>query len=65
MNAVTLIICRIGAEIGVDPKIVLQTSHGRRTIDTLRALCPEKATLECESPQCLVSNVSERFLVSR
>ncbi|TAQ89039.1 hypothetical protein B7494_g2631 [Chlorociboria aeruginascens] len=36
----------IGAEIGVDPKVILQTSHGRRTIDMLKVLAPEKATPE-------------------
>ncbi|KAG9248355.1 glycerol-3-phosphate phosphatase-like protein [Calycina marina] len=33
----------IGAELGVDPKVILQTSHGRRSIDVLRILSPEKA----------------------
>jgi glycerol 3-phosphatase-1 len=33
----------IGKEIGVDPKVILETSHGRRTIDTIRLLAPEKA----------------------
>lgn len=59
------IVCRVGAEIGVDPEIILQTSHGRRTIDTLKALCPEKANLECECPQCLVTDSSATSLVSR
>ncbi|KAI1112826.1 HAD-like protein [Nemania sp. NC0429] len=36
----------IGNEIGVDPEVILQTSHGRRSIDILRLLAPEKATLE-------------------
>lgn len=38
---------RIGDEIGVDPKVILQTSHGRRTIDMLKIVAPEKATWEC------------------
>lgn len=38
----------IGAEIGVDPKVILQTSHGRRSIDMLKVLAPEKANWECE-----------------
>ena len=50
----TLTVCRVGAEIGVDPKIVLHTSHGRRTVDTLKALCPEEANLGCQSPQRFV-----------
>ncbi|KAK4201847.1 DL-glycerol-3-phosphatase [Triangularia verruculosa] len=36
----------IGSDIGVSPEIILQTSHGRRTIDMLRILAPEKATWE-------------------
>lgn len=28
----------IGKEIGVDPKVILETSHGRRSIDTLKEL---------------------------
>jgi glycerol 3-phosphatase-1 len=36
----------IGKEIGVDPKVILETSHGRRTIDTLQLLAPEKANWE-------------------
>ncbi|KAI1753897.1 HAD-like protein [Xylaria castorea] len=36
----------IGKEIGVDPEVILQTSHGRRSIDMLKLLAPEKATLE-------------------
>ncbi|CZT50288.1 probable glycerol-3-phosphate phosphatase (glycerol-1-phosphatase) [Rhynchosporium secalis] len=33
----------IGKEIGVDPAVILETSHGRRSIDTLGVLCPERA----------------------
>ncbi|KAK8126385.1 Glycerol-1-phosphate phosphohydrolase [Apiospora kogelbergensis] len=36
----------VGAEIGVDPKVILQTSHGRRSIDMLKVLAPEKANWE-------------------
>jgi glycerol-1-phosphatase len=40
---------RVGGEIGVDPVVILQTSHGRRSIDILKILAPEKANWECES----------------
>ncbi|KAK8049006.1 HAD-like protein [Apiospora phragmitis] len=33
----------VGAEIGMDPKVILRTSHGRRSIDILKVLAPEKA----------------------
>ncbi|KAI1815484.1 HAD-like protein [Poronia punctata] len=36
----------IGKEIGVDPEVILQTSHGRRSIDCLKEIAPEKATME-------------------
>ncbi|KAK0656348.1 HAD-like domain-containing protein [Cercophora newfieldiana] len=36
----------IGNEIGVSHEVILQTSHGRRSIDILKILCPEKATWE-------------------
>ncbi|KAK8145917.1 hypothetical protein G3M48_003832 [Beauveria asiatica] len=37
----------IGNEIGVDPETILKTSHGRRSIDTLKILAPERANWEC------------------
>ncbi|KUI65803.1 Glycerol-1-phosphate phosphohydrolase 1 [Cytospora mali] len=36
----------VGKEIGVDPEVILQTSHGRRSIDMLKVLAPEKANWE-------------------
>ncbi|KAI0479024.1 haloacid dehalogenase-like hydrolase [Xylariaceae sp. FL0804] len=36
----------VGNEIGVDPEVILQTSHGRRSIDMLQVLAPEKANWE-------------------
>ncbi|KAK3902210.1 Dl-glycerol-3-phosphatase [Staphylotrichum tortipilum] len=36
----------VGKEIGVDPKVILETSHGRRSIDMLKVLAPEKANWE-------------------
>ena len=40
---------RIGEELGVDPKVILATSHGRRSIDTLQLYDPSKANWDCES----------------
>jgi glycerol 3-phosphatase-1 len=37
---------RIGQELGVDPEVILATSHGRRSIDVLREYDPSKATME-------------------
>ncbi|KAF2761563.1 HAD-like protein [Pseudovirgaria hyperparasitica] len=34
---------KIGKELGVDPDVILATSHGRRSIDTIREYDPEKA----------------------
>ncbi|KAG7292401.1 hypothetical protein NEMBOFW57_002436 [Staphylotrichum longicolle] len=36
----------VGNEIGVDPAVILETSHGRRSIDMLKVLAPEKANWE-------------------
>ncbi|KAL1954478.1 hypothetical protein VTO42DRAFT_1154 [Malbranchea cinnamomea] len=35
---------KIGHELGIDPKVILKTSHGRRSIDVLRIHSPDKAT---------------------
>ena len=40
--------CRIGRELGVDPAVILQSSHGRRSIDTFQLYDPSKANWECE-----------------
>jgi hypothetical protein len=39
---------RIGDELGVDPKAILATSHGRRSIDVLKLYDPSKANWECK-----------------
>ncbi|RDA92654.1 hypothetical protein CP533_1451 [Ophiocordyceps camponoti-saundersi (nom. inval.)] len=36
----------IGTEIGVSPQLILETSHGRRSIDTFKEIAPDKATWE-------------------
>jgi hypothetical protein len=37
----------IGHDIGMDPEVILATSHGRRSIDVLKDLSPEKANWDC------------------
>ncbi|KAE8326705.1 putative 2-deoxyglucose-6-phosphate phosphatase [Aspergillus sergii] len=37
---------RIGEEIGIDHELILQTSHGRRSIDVLKDLDPSRANWE-------------------
>jgi hypothetical protein len=49
---------RIGNELGVDPNVILATSHGRRSIDTLQIYEPALANWECQStsvpiPPCI------------
>ncbi|WEW61640.1 DL-glycerol-3-phosphatase [Emydomyces testavorans] len=34
---------RIGLEIGIDPAVILATSHGRRSVDVLKVHAPERA----------------------
>ncbi|KAL8387790.1 hypothetical protein RB595_009672 [Gaeumannomyces hyphopodioides] len=36
----------VGEEIGVDPNVILETSHGRRSVDVLKHYAPEKANYE-------------------
>ncbi|KAM5368056.1 hypothetical protein ACJZ2D_009660 [Fusarium nematophilum] len=38
----------VGEEIGVDPDAILEMSHGRRSLDVLKLVAPEKATWECK-----------------
>ena len=40
---------RIGAELGVDHDVILRSSRGRRSIDTLRLYDPSKANWDCQS----------------
>lgn len=37
---------RFGNAHGIEPALILATSHGRRTIDVLQMYAPEKATWE-------------------
>ncbi|KAB8220286.1 HAD-like domain-containing protein [Aspergillus novoparasiticus] len=37
---------KVGEELGVDPKVILATSHGRRSIDTLQVYDPKRANWE-------------------
>lgn len=39
---------RLGKELGVDPNVILETSHGRRSIDVLQLYDPSKANWECK-----------------
>jgi glycerol-1-phosphatase len=48
---------RIAVEIGVDPNVILATSHGRRTIDVLAQVDPSKANWECKH----LDNVSSKL----
>lgn len=35
--------------MGVDPNVILATSHGRRSIDTFKMFDPSKANWECKA----------------
>lgn len=39
---------RIGAELNVDPKVILASSRGRRSIDTIQLYDPSKANWGCK-----------------
>ena len=45
---VDLMVYRVGEEMGVDPKTILATSHGRRSIDMMKIYDPSKANWECK-----------------
>ena len=56
---------RIGSEIGVDPAVILQASHGRRSIETLQLYDPSKANWECaysQEPTSSPSPCADRVL---
>lgn len=38
----------MGKDLGLDPAAILQSSHGRRSIDTFQLYDPSKANWECE-----------------
>ncbi len=38
----------LGNEMGIDPSVILQTSHGRRSIDVLKIYDPSRANSECK-----------------
>ena len=40
---------RIGNEYGIDPNVILATSHGRRSIDVFQQIDPARATWDCVS----------------
>lgn len=40
--------------LGVDPEVILATSHGRRSVDTLKLYDPSLATPECMSASSLI-----------
>ena len=48
---------RIGRQLGVDPEVILATSHGRRSIDVLQAYDPSKANWECKSCSSLATAI--------
>lgn len=38
----------LAEEMGVDPNVILESSHGRRSIDTLREYDPSRANWDCK-----------------
>lgn len=55
---------RIGDELGVDPNVILATSHGRRSIDVMKEYDPSKATLECRCKRGLITHTGGLELTS-
>lgn len=56
-------LCSVAAEIGVDPNVILASSHGRRSIDVLKMYDPSRANWDCKF--CLLAcRVILRALIS-
>ena len=49
LNTIQAVNLALDDAMSVDPNVILQTSHGRRSIDVLKILSPEKANWECQS----------------
>lgn len=56
---------RIGKEIGVDPEVILATSHGRRSIDVLEILEPKLATWDCMWKEGQCRSIVRRLRIGR
>lgn len=59
-----------GDLMGVDPNVILATSHGRRSIDVFKLYDPSKANWECKSSifitfQCTAVNYVNQTSVMR
>jgi len=39
---------RLAKELGVDPEVILKTSHGRRSIEVIEMYDPKLANWECK-----------------
>lgn len=46
-QASLLMFHRLAKELGADPNVILASSHGRRSIDTLQLYDPSKANWNC------------------
>ena len=55
---------RLGKELNFDSEVLLATSHGRRSIDTLKLLAPEKANWDCKFFLLLLTDAYEIIDVS-
>jgi hypothetical protein len=55
---------RMGKAYGMDPKTILATSHGRRSIDIFQQIDPTHATWDCaltrSSKDCFESRLANR-----
>lgn len=52
---------RLGKELGVDPNVILATSHGRRSIDVLKLYDGKKANWECKQVRRAGINVQKNL----
>lgn len=48
----------LAKQLNVDPEVILETSHGRRSIDTLQLYDPKLANWECKPNSAASSSIS-------
>lgn len=56
---------RLAGEIGIDYETMINTAHGRRSIDTLKIVAPDRANWECTKSCTCTTHSAELTLTYR
>ena len=54
---------RIGKDLVVDPDLILQSSHGRRSIDTFQLYDARKANWQCPYPKATSMVIDDKLKI--